>query len=120
MEGTDMKEAIQDEFRQWYMEYKRLNGKFPEFPADEVWQQPNFKFSIDHPMDASAGKGGMNLTPEAEKATPTKKEDAKAETKEKKEKGDKGGKGKQEEEIEDPLLKYNFGSSVYLDEISKQ
>lgn len=48
MEGTDMKEAIQDDFRQWYMEYKRINGKFPTFPTEEEWQQPNFKFSVDN------------------------------------------------------------------------
>jgi hypothetical protein len=48
MEGTDMKEAIQDDFRQWYMEYKRINGKFPAFPMEEEWQQPNFRFSIDN------------------------------------------------------------------------
>jgi hypothetical protein len=39
-----MKEAIQDSFRQWYMEHKRIFGKFPEFPPDEVWQKPGFQF----------------------------------------------------------------------------
>lgn len=45
VEGPDMKEGIQDSFRQWYMESKRTEGKLPDFPADEVWQQSNFSFS---------------------------------------------------------------------------
>jgi hypothetical protein len=40
-----MKEGIQDSFRQWYMESKRTEGKLPDFPADEVWQQSDFSFS---------------------------------------------------------------------------
>jgi hypothetical protein len=47
MEGPDIKEAIQDDFRQWYMEYKRINGKFPEFPAEEDWKKPDFKFTVE-------------------------------------------------------------------------
>ena len=39
-----MKEAIQDSFRQWYMEHKRINGKFPDFPDDEIWQKQGFQF----------------------------------------------------------------------------
>jgi hypothetical protein len=45
VEGPDMKEGIQDSFRQWYMESKRTEGKLPDFPADEVWQQSDFSFS---------------------------------------------------------------------------
>jgi hypothetical protein len=26
------------------MEHKRIYGKFPEFPDDEVWQQAGFRF----------------------------------------------------------------------------
>jgi SpoVK/Ycf46/Vps4 family AAA+-type ATPase len=39
-----MKEAMQEDFRQWYMEHKRSNGVFPEFPEEEIWRQPGFKF----------------------------------------------------------------------------
>ena len=39
-----MKESIQDAFRLWYMEHKRIYGKFPEFPDDEVWQKVGFRF----------------------------------------------------------------------------
>lgn len=44
IEGPDMKESIQDSFRLWYMEHKRIYGKFPEFPEDEVWKQAGFHF----------------------------------------------------------------------------
>lgn len=40
-----MKEAIQDDFRQWYMEFKRVSGKFPDFPEEEVWKTAGFKFT---------------------------------------------------------------------------
>ncbi|KAJ3092088.1 Dynein regulatory complex protein 11 [Quaeritorhiza haematococci] len=29
VEGPDMKETMQDTFRQWYMEFKRIHGKYP-------------------------------------------------------------------------------------------
>lgn len=47
VEGPDMRESIQDSFRQWYMEFKRIHGKFPEFPSDKQWQQPGFQFSVE-------------------------------------------------------------------------
>jgi hypothetical protein len=89
MEGPDIKEAIQDDFRQWYMEYKRINGKFPEFPTEEEWKKPDFKFSVE------------DKKPEAE-VTPSesdKKSDKKGDKKEKKEekKSDKKDKKKGEE-----------------------
>jgi len=48
VEGSDMKETLQDNFRQWYMEYKKVTGKFPEFPPDKTWQQPDYRF--DEPV----------------------------------------------------------------------
>ena len=44
IEGPDIKETMQDSFRQWYMEHKRIFGKFPDFPDDEIWQKDGFKF----------------------------------------------------------------------------
>lgn len=84
-----MKEALQDSFRQWYMEYKRINNKFPDFPADEVWQNPSFKFELT--------PDGQIPTAVAE-AEGAKKDESKPSTaasgKGKGGKGDKGGKGK--------------------------
>ncbi|KAI9222215.1 hypothetical protein BC828DRAFT_378962 [Blastocladiella britannica] len=44
VEGPDMKESYQDAFRQWYMDAKREQGKFPDFPTDEEWKLASFKF----------------------------------------------------------------------------
>ena len=64
VEGPDMKESIQDSFRQWYMEHKRLYGKFPEFPEDEVWQKPGFQFVA--PVDGQGpAKDDVNSEQEA-------------------------------------------------------
>jgi IQ and AAA domain-containing protein len=64
VEGPDMKEAMQDDFRQWYMEHKRANGIFPEFPKEEVWQLPGFKFSgVDNAaivVEVTPGKDGTD------------------------------------------------------------
>lgn len=42
-----MKERIQDSFRQWYLDYKRETGIFPEFPSDEDFAKPDFMFGMD-------------------------------------------------------------------------
>ena len=43
-EGPDIKEALQDSFRHWYMEIKKDTGKLPDFPEEEDWKHPDFKF----------------------------------------------------------------------------
>ena len=34
-EGPDMKEQMQDQIRQWFIETRDATGKFPEFPDTE-------------------------------------------------------------------------------------
>ena len=96
VEGPDMKEAIQDSFRQWYMEHKRIFGKFPEFPEDEVWQTPGFQF-----IPAIEGQAAPVESAEGEKEAPKEEE-----PKEKK-KGDKKGKG------EEVILLFKHSLSKY-------
>ena len=55
IEGPAMKEAIQDSFRNWYMEFKRVNGKLPEFPEEDVWKVDGFQFSMN-PNTNAAGE----------------------------------------------------------------
>ncbi|KAI8910375.1 P-loop containing nucleoside triphosphate hydrolase protein, partial [Gorgonomyces haynaldii] len=100
VEGPDMKEAMQDDFRTWYMEHKRNTGSFPEFPSDEVWQKPGFKFTTFE----------AELQAQAAQAAEAQKEEKPATPKEKK----KDGKKKDEEEEEDPTAKYRFDDSIYL------
>lgn len=100
MEGPDMREAIQDEFRQWYMEYKRINGKFPDFPAEEVWKEANFKFSIENSGEVK----------------PVEEEKTEKEAGKKDKKNDK-----KEEEAEDPSEKFKeFSNSEFLVNGAKQ
>lgn len=109
MEGPDIKEAIQDDFRQWYMEYKRTYGKFPEFPSQEDWEKPDFKFSIEN----SAQDATVEETKKVDKKDKKEKKPEK-----KADKKDKKGKG-EEEEVEDPLVKFNYGNSEFLVQIAK-
>ncbi|KAJ3302620.1 Dynein regulatory complex protein 11 [Kappamyces sp. JEL0829] len=101
MEGPDMKEAIQDDFRQWYMEYKRINGKFPEFPEEEVWKQPDFKFTLET-TDAKPA------APEPEKSEKDSKKDGKKDS-------------KKDEEVVDPTEKFRaYADSQFLELGKKQ
>ncbi|KAJ3076108.1 Dynein regulatory complex protein 11 [Podochytrium sp. JEL0797] len=106
VEGPDMKENMQDQFRQWYMEVKRVNGKFPEFPEDAVWKMEGFVFGanmaaevVETPATPS-GKGGKGA-----KGKP-KKEEKKKEEKKKDAKG-KGGKKGAEDDDDAPKWKYD-------------
>ncbi|ORY51588.1 hypothetical protein BCR33DRAFT_752854 [Rhizoclosmatium globosum] len=105
VEGPDMKENMQDSFRQWYMEYKRVNGKFPDFPEDSVWQMPGFQFG-QAPI-AAAEPAATPETPSGKGKGKGKKEEKKKEAK----KEDKGKKGKvkkgEAEEDEGPKWKYD-------------
>jgi hypothetical protein len=77
IEGPDIKEGFQDDFRQWYMEYKRVHGKypfqlanyffdlyflnlqtFPDFPPEKVWQQADFKFGQEEKPATSEDADG--------------------------------------------------------------
>lgn len=45
IEGPSMIESLQDDFRQWYMEHKRVAGTFPDFPDDDIFLAAGFKFT---------------------------------------------------------------------------
>ncbi|KAI9193720.1 uncharacterized protein BJ171DRAFT_447074 [Polychytrium aggregatum] len=128
VEGPDMKEAMQDNFRQWYMEYKRINGKFPDFPADKVWQVTGFQFPTDGsiPMlpESEGGEGGSKPATAASKGgkDKDKKGDKKKDKGKDKGKGDKkkpgsGKKGGDEEEEED---QFKFDDSPFIREIANE
>lgn len=108
VEGPDMKEAMQDDFRQWYMEHKRAHGVFPEFPSEEVWQQSGFKFSQAEAIAQTLLEAATSKEEKPE--TPSKK------TPDKKEK--KGA--KEDEIVEDPSTKLTFDDSIYLEAMKKE
>ncbi|KAI9336953.1 hypothetical protein BDR26DRAFT_864270 [Obelidium mucronatum] len=105
VEGPDMKENMQDSFRQWYMEFKRVNGKFPDFPDDSLWQLPGFQFGMPPPVSAEPVEA---TTPSGKDKKGGKKEEKKKEAKkDDKKKGGKGGKKGEEDEDEGPKWKYD-------------
>ncbi|KAJ3220708.1 Dynein regulatory complex protein 11 [Clydaea vesicula] len=122
VEGPDMKEGIQDSFRQWYMEYKRVHGKLPDFPPEEVWQDPNFQFLLPQQVNQAAAAADSNLPPLPEAVKPedgaaAEKKGAKGAEKNKGAKpGAKKGKGEKEEEVEES---FKFDNSEFLTEIKK-
>ena len=84
VEGPDMKEALQDDFRQWYMEHKRKTGAFPEFPDQKVWEKSGFKFTSFDPsklqeeevaVKEQAEPKDAKKKPEAKKSDKKGKED---------------------------------------------
>ncbi|KAJ3074838.1 Dynein regulatory complex protein 11 [Rhizoclosmatium hyalinum] len=116
VEGPDMKENMQDSFRQWYMEYKRVNGKFPDFPEDSVWQMPGFQFG-QAPI-AAAEPAATPETPSGKGKGKGKKEEKKKEAK-KEDKGKKG-KGKKGEAEEDEGPKWKYDESKHLTTIKTE
>ena len=66
VEGPDIREGIMDDFRQWYMDYRKQKGKFPEFPTEEEWLDVNFDFAkytakldeLAAPVEDPKAKGG--------------------------------------------------------------
>ncbi|KAJ3355843.1 Dynein regulatory complex protein 11 [Entophlyctis luteolus] len=117
IEGPDMKESMQDSFRQWYMEYKRVNGKFPDFPPDSLWQQPGFQFGMVVAEEKNASNGDV-ASPGSPAGKGKKGKGGKEEKKpaKKEEKGGKGGKkGKKGEEEEEEGPKWKFDDSKHLE-----
>ncbi|KAJ3249433.1 Dynein regulatory complex protein 11 [Chytriomyces hyalinus] len=115
VEGPDMKENMQDNFRQWYMEYKRVHGKFPDFPEDSVWQQPGFQIGItDDGKLAAPAEGGA--AKEEKAATPGKGKGKKEE----KAKGGAKGKGKKGDDAEEEGPKFKYDDSKHLTTIKTE
>ena len=104
-EGPDIKEAIQDDFRQWYMEQKRVTGKFPDFPSENEWRAPDFKFNMvpsiaeDSKLLAKGAKGSSKpTTPKSVSSKPTTPK----------------GKGKKDDENDSSTKFKSLGSSEFI------
>ncbi|KAM8934134.1 dynein regulatory complex protein 11 [Pelodytes ibericus] len=81
-EALDMKETLQDQLRQWFIECRHATGKFPDFPDEE---------------DGGSGVIFAQKTPEQVAAEIAAKEEAKANKKKEKGKKDKGKKKEKKE-----------------------
>ncbi|CAM9361889.1 unnamed protein product [Lampetra planeri] len=81
VEGPDMKEAMQEQIRQWFIECRDATGKFPEYPDEE---------------DGGSALIFAEKTPEEVAAELAAKEAEQQNPKDKKKSGKKGKKGKNE------------------------
>uniref|UniRef100_A0A8C6I316 IQ motif containing with AAA domain 1 n=1 Tax=Mus spicilegus TaxID=10103 RepID=A0A8C6I316_MUSSI len=93
LEGPDIKEHLQDQIRQWFIECRNLTGTFPDYPNEE---------------DGGSALIFSNKTPEQvmEDIIATQEEEEKLKKKKKKEdKENKGKKGKKEKKEKKVSLK---------------
>lgn len=100
VEGPDMKETMQDQIRQWFLECRDATGKFPDFPPeDEGGSALIFKEKDPAEVEAELqGKGEEKGKKKGKKSG--KKKDKKKDKKDKKGKKGKKGKGGDDEEEE--------------------
>ncbi|XP_069841302.1 dynein regulatory complex protein 11 isoform X2 [Dendropsophus ebraccatus] len=103
-EGLDIKETLQDQIRQWFIECRHATGKFPDFPDEEDGGSKAI-FAQKTPEQVAAELAAKEEAKDKKKKEKGKKEGKKKGKKEK-DKG-KGKKGKGKEEEEEPGWKMN-------------
>ncbi|XP_053569472.1 dynein regulatory complex protein 11 [Bombina bombina] len=97
-EGLDMKETLQDQIRQWFIECRHATGKFPDFPDEEDGGSKAI-FAQKTPEQVAAELAAKEEAKEKKKKDKGKKEKGKKKGKKEKDKSKgKKGKGKEEEE----------------------
>lgn len=107
-EGPDMKETMQDQIRQWFIECRDASGKFPDYPGEEEGGSGAI-FKEKDPAEIEAELKAK----EDEKGKGKKGKKGKKEKKDKKkDKKGKGKKGKGDDEEEDEGWKMQPSSFV--------
>ncbi|XP_062971937.1 dynein regulatory complex protein 11 [Elgaria multicarinata webbii] len=107
IEGPDIKESLQDQIRQWFIECRHVTGKFPDYPDEEQGGSAAL-FSEKTPEEVAAELA-------AKEEEEQKKKGKKKGGKEKKEKGKKKKKGKgKEDEKKEEEEGWKMASSNFL------
>ncbi|CAN2389127.1 IQ motif containing with AAA domain 1, partial [Pristimantis euphronides] len=115
-EGIDIKETLQDQIRQWFIECRHATGKFPDFP-DEDEGGSKVIFAQKTPEQVAAELAAKEEAKNKKKKEKGKKEKGKKKGKKEKDKAKaKGKKGKGKEEEEEPGWKMN--PSQFLPDVS--
>ncbi|XP_073433693.1 dynein regulatory complex protein 11 [Dendrobates tinctorius] len=96
-EGLDIKETLQDQIRQWFIECRHATGKFPDFPDEEDGGSKAI-FAQKTPEEVAAELAAKEEAKDKKKKEKGKKEKKRKGKKEKDKSKGKKGKGKQEEE----------------------
>ena len=128
MEGPDIREELQDAFRQWYMDYKKQNDKLPDFPEDDEYTKPEFKFKPAAPVAPTTDGTAPPTTGSEEKdgarAVSAASRKPGSAGKKPGSAGKKPGsappKGAKEGEGDGEAEGFNLDKSVYLDDLKKK
>uniref|UniRef100_W5KQD7 IQ motif containing with AAA domain 1 n=1 Tax=Astyanax mexicanus TaxID=7994 RepID=W5KQD7_ASTMX len=91
VDEADIKETLQDQIRQWFLECRDATGKFPDFPSAEDGGSASI-FSQKSPEEVAAELAAKQQEKEKKKSKGKKDKNASKERKEKKK--DKKGKSK--------------------------
>nr|XP_042710461.1 dynein regulatory complex protein 11 isoform X4 [Chrysemys picta bellii] len=123
MEGPDIKESLQDQIRQWFIECRHITGKFPDYPNEEEGGSTAI-FSQKTPDQVAAELAAKEEEAAVKKQTKEKGKKEKGKKKKKKKKGkgkEKKGKMDTEEEEGWKMAPSNFlpimeeGNNQYKD-----
>ncbi|EDV25409.1 uncharacterized protein TRIADDRAFT_24164, partial [Trichoplax adhaerens] len=95
-EGPDMKERMQDQIRQWFIECRDRDGKFPDFPMEEEGGSMRIFEKKDPKQDDE--KNGKGKSGKGRKGGKDKKNQNNKKTKNKDKKLRKSGKGKKKDD----------------------
>merc|ERR1739848_621570 len=100
VEGPEMREGMQDQVRQWFIESRDATGKFPEFPTEDEGGSAAI-FRVKDPAELEAEAKAKEEEKGGKGKKGGKKSAKKKEKKGKDKKDKKGGKGKGGAEEED-------------------
>uniref|UniRef100_UPI003AAA3AAD dynein regulatory complex protein 11 n=1 Tax=Centroberyx gerrardi TaxID=166262 RepID=UPI003AAA3AAD len=101
VEGPDMRETLQEQIRQWFIECRDATGKFPDFPDAEDGGSASI-FAEKTPEQVAAELAAKEEEKEKKRKSKGKKEKRGGKDKKKDKKGrSKGKKGKEEPEKEE-------------------
>ncbi|KYO33540.1 IQ and AAA domain-containing protein 1 isoform B [Alligator mississippiensis] len=110
MEGPDIKESLQEQIRQWFIECRHITGKFPDYPDEEDGGSIVI-FSQKTPEQVAAELAAKEE--ELQKKSKDKGKKGKKE-KEKKKKGKEKGKEKQEKKANEEKEGWKMAPSNFL------
>ncbi|XP_019378896.1 PREDICTED: IQ and AAA domain-containing protein 1 [Gavialis gangeticus] len=110
MEGPDIKESLQEQIRQWFIECRHITGKFPDYPDEEDGGSIVI-FSQKTPEQVAAELAAKEE--ELQKKSKDKGKKGKKE-KEKKKKGKEKGKEKKEKKVNEEEEGWKMAPSNFL------
>ncbi|XP_060724553.1 dynein regulatory complex protein 11 isoform X1 [Tachysurus vachellii] len=111
IDGPDIKETLQDQIRQWFLECRDATGKFPDFPSSEDGGSASI-FEQKTPEEVAAELAAKQQEKEKKKKSKGRKDKNAAKDKKKDKKGKGGNAGAMEEEEGWKMSPSNFLPTV--------